>query len=70
MQNYTNYLDREWNDTRKRLPTFVVDGSVVNDTRVKVRHVDGREESTIYQGFGHFGYYPYFDDITHWKLED
>lgn len=57
-----------WNDASQKMPNFVVDGEVITDLPVEVRHADGREERTIYQGFGHFGYSPnYMEDITHWK---
>ena len=61
-------LKPQWNDVRNQLPNFVADGEVITNLPVEVRRADGREERTIYQGFGHFGYSPdWITDVTHWK---
>lgn len=60
-------LPSDWFDVRKKLPNFVINGEL-KTINVMVRHADGREEATIYTGFGNFGYHPYFHDVTHWKV--
>lgn len=58
----------DWFDVRKQFPNFIIDGQP-KVIKVRVRHADGREEDTIYQGFGQFGYAPDFmEDVTHWQV--
>lgn len=57
-----------WTEVKRKLPEFVIDGKEITNRPVYVRHIDGTEELTIYQGWGHFGYAPDFlPTVTHWK---